>query len=177
MRYVLILLLVACHTMVLAQEKIYITDKGETYTKDELHKLMTSDIDSTFTFQGFKRSRLSYETLSVKVKDGKEIHKIKIHDRVAEEAGLSKYYNQPLPDFTWIDLKGNTVSSQSLKGKKVVITFWAISCAPCVAEFPLLNKLQERYPDVAFISITNDSQKDVEDFLKKRSLATTVVRG
>jgi len=54
----------------------------------------------------------------------------------------------------------------SLKGKIVVINWWATNCAPCIAEIPGLNKLVEKYDDIEFVSIVND-KKNLEAFLKK----------
>ncbi len=57
----------------------------------------------------------------------------------------------------------------SLKGKIIVLDFWATWCAPCVAAFPEYNKLSAKYKDqnVVFLSITDDPKKKLENFLKK----------
>jgi peroxiredoxin len=46
--------------------------------------------------------------------------------------------NQPAPDFTLLDIDGNTVKLSDLKGKTVILNFWATWCPPCRKEFPLL---------------------------------------
>ncbi len=60
----------------------------------------------------------------------------------------------------------------SLNGKLVVIDFWFINCAPCVASIPHLNDLVAQYKNekVAFLAVTDDSQKKVEDFQRKRKI-------
>ena len=45
-----------------------------------------------------------------------------------------------LPSFNVPSLSGETYSSKELKGKVVLINFWATWCPPCKAEFPLLQK-------------------------------------
>jgi peroxiredoxin len=40
------------------------------------------------------------------------------------------------PDVTFISIKGEKISSQSLRGKIVMVNFWATSCATCVKEMP-----------------------------------------
>lgn len=57
---------------------------------------------------------------------------------------------------------------ESLKGKPVVIEFWATWCSWCIEEIPHLNKLAEKFRDVQFISITDEQISIVEPFLAKR---------
>ena len=48
-------------------------------------------------------------------------------------------------NFSYQDAKGNIISSNELKGKVVLINFWATWCPPCRAEMPSLNKLYEQF--------------------------------
>lgn len=58
---------------------------------------------------------------------------------------------------------------ESLKGKVIVLDFWATWCSPCVAAFPENNQLYTKYKDqdVVFIAITDDPKEKLENFLKK----------
>ena len=49
------------------------------------------------------------------------------------------------PVWSVTDLKGRTWTSASLRGKIVVLDFWATWCSPCRREMPILNKLQHEY--------------------------------
>ncbi len=52
---------------------------------------------------------------------------------------------QDVPDFTLVDLRGETVSLSDLRGRAVVLNFWATWCPPCRREMPLLDNFQSRY--------------------------------
>ena len=55
----------------------------------------------------------------------------------------------------------------SLKGKVVVLSFWATWCEPCVEEFPSFIKLLDTYPeDVVLVAISHDyGKQEVIDFV------------
>jgi peroxiredoxin len=63
------------------------------------------------------------------------------------------------PEFTLSDLDGREVSLASLRGKAVLLSFWASWCAPCKEELPLLEKLKAEWePEGLEVwAITNES--------------------
>ena len=64
---------------------------------------------------------------------------------------------KPAPMFTVTDLDGREISTASLRGKVVVVNFWATWCGPCRAEIPDLVALQEKYKDtLQVIGISED---------------------
>lgn len=54
---------------------------------------------------------------------------------------------EPAPIFTLTDIDGKQVSLAELKGKTVLIDFWATWCGPCKRSFPAMKKALERYKD------------------------------
>ena len=61
----------------------------------------------------------------------------------------------------------------SLKGKVVVLEFWATWCSPCVASLPHLNQLVESLDPAKFqfVSIDDEEQKAVETFLTRKKMS------
>jgi thiol-disulfide isomerase/thioredoxin len=81
--------------------------------------------------------------------------------------------NNPAPDFVARDITGKEVSLKQLKGKFVLLNFWATWCVPCVAELPLIKKLREEIPEdkLVIVSISEDeNMSDLENGIKKYGL-------
>jgi thiol-disulfide isomerase/thioredoxin len=86
------------------------------------------------------------------------------------------------PDLALTDLlqapDGAKIDWPSLKGKVVLVNFWATWCVPCVAEFPLLNELMTS-ADPAKIQLiavdyNGESNDEISAFLKKHPLSAWV---
>jgi thiol-disulfide isomerase/thioredoxin len=70
-----------------------------------------------------------------------------------------------LPEFSVKDLRGKAVSSADLKGKVVLVDFWATWCQPCKKEMPGYQKLLDLYGKRGFavIGFKFDTMADPED--------------
>ncbi len=74
------------------------------------------------------------------------------------------------PDFALVDLDGNTVTLSHLRGKTVVMNFWATWCPPCRAEMPALEALYQEYKDrdVLVLGVdVRESPDKVRPFIQK----------
>lgn len=84
------------------------------------------------------------------------------------------------PSFTLERLEGDgSVRLESLRGKVVVINFWASWCEPCKKEMPRLEQAWQRYRGrgVTFIGVnTTDFTGDAERFVERYRLTFPVVR-
>src|SRR5690242_16267134 len=58
-----------------------------------------------------------------------------------------------IPEFAASDLRGHQISSSDLRGKVVLIDFWATWCQPCKKEMPGYQKLLDRYGSQGFVVI------------------------
>ncbi len=82
------------------------------------------------------------------------------------------------PNFTLTSIDQKVISLYDLRGKVVVLDFWASWCPPCVASLPKLMKVakDERNSSVAFFTINvGEERETVEGFLKKQKLSPTVL--
>ncbi len=80
------------------------------------------------------------------------------------------------PDFEYVDLEGNRGRLSDLRGKRVLINFWAFWCPPCVEELPRLRRYYLRYKDqydfeILAVSTSEEStEEQVREFVEKYQL-------
>jgi peroxiredoxin len=77
----------------------------------------------------------------------------------------------PAPEIRGVDLAGNRVEPEDLKGKVVVINFWFAACKPCVAEMEGLNRMVAEFRDeeVVFLAFGRDDPAHIQKFLSNKS--------
>lgn len=82
------------------------------------------------------------------------------------------------PALAAYDLAGEKVSLQKWQGKPVFLTFWSSTCSGCLAEFPLLDKLNAQYGDrVSIVSVNTDRPEvDIAPLVEQYNLSFAVVR-
>ena len=57
------------------------------------------------------------------------------------------------PEYAYVSLTGEPLSSERLRGKVVLVNFWATWCAPCRAEMPVLEAMYQRHKDKGFVIV------------------------
>jgi peroxiredoxin len=100
-----------------------------------------------------------YEHVSVRLKDP---NYAKAEQKLAEDdAEVAK------ANFTLKDLDGNSYSLSALRGRIVLVNFWATWCPPCRVEMPALNAIYRRFESqgLVVLSITDEKPATVSAFL------------
>lgn len=100
------------------------------------------------------------------VKGGKSVD---VHE--SAKAGASSSLPAE-PDVTFTDLQGKSVALSSLKGKVVVVNFWATWCEPCQVEIPWMIEFQQKYEGRGFtvlgVAMDDEGKSVVEPFVAKK---------
>lgn len=90
-----------------------------------------------------------------------KIKKVQFDQLYAQQVGRIKP-GQQAPDITMNDTQGKPFSLSQLRGKYVLVDFWASWCAPCRAENPNVVKAYNQYKDKNFtiLGVSLDKEKD-----------------
>ena len=85
----------------------------------------------------------------------------------------SPLIGKPAPEFALKAVgSGQTIDIAALRGKPVVLNFWATWCVPCYQEHPVLVQNAQVIPNVQFIGVVfNDTEDKISEFLRERGSA------
>jgi peroxiredoxin len=81
--------------------------------------------------------------------------------------------NDSAPALVLSELGGQTFDLSKLRGKVVLVNYWATWCAPCKKEMPVLNSFYRRYHEQG-LEIIGISADHPEDFAKMRKMSSTL---
>ncbi|MEH7336636.1 redoxin domain-containing protein [Neobacillus drentensis] len=80
------------------------------------------------------------------------------------------------PDFELKTLTGETVKLSNLKGKKVMLNFWATWCPPCKAEMPEMEQFyKEKDKDLVILAVNIDPQLEVQKFVDENKITFPIL--
>jgi thiol-disulfide isomerase/thioredoxin len=92
---------------------------------------------------------------------------------------LAAHAGEPTPDVTMYALDGKPFTLESLKGKVILLDFWASWCAPCRKSFPFLDELQKKHASEGLhvVGLTLEEDDDaVTGFLESVPVNFTIAR-
>jgi len=93
---------------------------------------------------------------------------------LAAAAYASLTTSTPAPAVTFINLKGEKITSDSLRGRVVMVNFWATNCATCVKEMPQMvdtyNKFKGQGLEFVAVAMQYDAPNYVINFAETRKL-------
>ncbi len=130
--------------------------------------------EETITFQRARLDPVLPESLwAFRAPEG--AREVKAFEHVREDPSAA-FTGKPAIDFELKDLKGRTHSLKSLRGKTVLLDFWATWCGPCRITMPQVAKIHREYRDrgVEVMSINvGEPAKKAADYLTKNGYTFT----
>lgn len=93
--------------------------------------------------------------------------------------GVSLSQKEQAPDVTFTTIEGKKIAMSSLKGKVVLVNFWATDCPGCIKEMPELINTYKQYKNKGFeliaVTMPYDPPAQVLNYTKMKSLPFPVM--
>jgi peroxiredoxin len=124
-------------------------------------------------FEDYKKNSEKYDSLKLDSNGQFSLKKaIEINDKI-----INGLIGCKIPYFNVKTIDGKILTTSELKGKVIILNFWFEACAACVAEIPLLNKLEKIYKDsnTVFIAFSIDDSLTIRKFLQRKEFNYNIV--
>jgi len=93
---------------------------------------------------------------------------------IAAGTAFGVFRGETAPEVRFVTLSGERFATSDLRGKVVLVNFWATSCAICVAEMPMLVETQRRFAarglETVAVAMSYDHPNAVAQFARRRAL-------
>ena len=118
----------------------------------------------------YRDDKPAYDSVIRKLSFKEPQRKLWLDSLVQTKMG-TPYIGKKAPAMALTDMDGKAVSLADYTGRMVIINFWAVWCAPCIAEFPQENKLYWQYKDkgLTIINVCFDSDPKQWKQVSKRN--------
>ena len=94
----------------------------------------------------------------------------------APPSAPSPLLSQPLPDFQRRTLDGSKLDTKDLRGRVVVVKFFAKYCEPCKRTLPAVERLAKEHAEIAFVGIAEDEREsDAREVVSTYGLSFPIV--
>lgn len=97
-----------------------------------------------------------------------------------QPSGVHSLVGKQAPAFSRQTLDGQTIDLHRLRGKVVLLNFWATWCAPCLTEMPVFEDWQKKYGPLGFMAIgisMDDDRASAQKLVKKLQIDYPVAMG
>ena len=94
-----------------------------------------------------------------------------------EQRQVEEYIGTAVSDVTLTDIEGNNIILSKLKGKRVILDFWATWCPPCKKEIPHFIRManETKRDNLVIIGISSEDKNILEDFVRKNAISYPIV--
>jgi len=95
-----------------------------------------------------------------------------------QTSSVSRSATAPAPDFTLEDLSGNPFSLSMMRGRAVLLDFWASWCGPCRAEMPVLERLHRQFAARGLLVVgvnVEEPRETAARFIEQRGYTFTML--
>jgi len=158
-------------------KKLLITMQTFMSMKMELSNMPAMEMRQTIVVKNLKIDQPVDESLFTFTppEGAKEVKELSFASAALPKADLT---GKDAPAFEIRGLDGKMYASTALRGKTVLLDFWATWCVPCRQSMPSVEKIYEEYKDRGLVALavnTGEERELVEEFVKKTQFAYPVV--